>query len=48
MTDLPSWVWIVPVVLLGVLRPRLLFAVVRGLVMLLGALVLAIFAGVCL
>lgn len=47
-TDIPSWAWAVPVVLISVLRPRLAFAVLRGLVMLFVALVLAVFAGVCL
>lgn len=46
--DLPSWAWLVPVAVVGVLRPRLLWAVVRGIAMLFGALVLAVFAGVCL
>jgi hypothetical protein len=46
--DLPSWAWLVPFAVIGVLRPRLLFAIVRGIVMLFAALVLAVFAGVCL
>ena len=46
--DLPSWAWVVPVAVIGIMRPRLLFALVRAVVMLFGALVLAVFAGVCL
>ena len=46
--ELPSWAWAIPVVLIAVLRPRLLFALIRGLFMLIGAIVLAVFAGVCL
>jgi hypothetical protein len=47
-SDFPSWAWAIPLVVIGVLRPRLLFAIVRGIVMLCAALVLAVFAGVCL
>ena len=48
MMDIPIWVWWVAAAALVVWRPRLLWAIVRLVFGLMGALMLVIFAGACL